>query len=242
MSGASEDGVADVAEPGTAPGVNPGRILDLSWGIARTATLVAALELDLFTLIDRGDRTIKALCRTAGASERGMDALVTVLVRLGLVQRDQDGCLTLAEDAATYLVAGKPDYLGDMRHMHRMLNFSLWPCLTETVLSGKAPVELFGSDSSDVWKQVTPYLDALADTAGQWLSGRLRPLIPEAARILDVGCGTGGYGRMLARNLPATHVVDECEYREHLKQAGFRRVRSERCPTGPQTLLTAAAR
>jgi SAM-dependent methyltransferase len=207
MSGASEDEVENVSEPVTAPGVSPGRILDLTWGIARTGTLVAALDLDLFTLIDRGDRTMSALCRATGASERGMDTLVTVLVRLGLVQCDRDGCFTLAEDAATYLVAGKPNYLGDMRQVHRVLSFPLWPCLTETVLSGKAPIELFGNDASDVWKQVTPYFDALADTAAQWLSGRLRPLIPEAAQILDVGCGTGGYGRMLVRNLPATHVV-----------------------------------
>jgi SAM-dependent methyltransferase len=350
MSGASKDRVENISEPVTAPGVSPGRILDLSWGIARTGILVAALDLDLFTLIDRGDRTMSALCRATGASERGMDALVTALASLGLVQRNRDGCFTLAEDAATYLVAGKPDYLGDVRHVHRVLNFSLWPCLTEAVLSGKAPIKLFNNDAGDVWKQVTPYLDALADTAAQWLSGRLRPLIPEAAQILDVGCGTGGYGRMLVRHVPATHVVGldradtvaeaearasdagmsaqldyrggdlltmhwgdgyhlvllsnllhgypdqvcaellararaalvlggavaifemvpdldlpmdnpaasffglqmllategtayhEYEYREWLERAGFRHMRSERCPAGPQTLLTAAAR
>ncbi|MEW9532365.1 methyltransferase [Microbispora sp. NPDC049125] len=183
---------------------DPGRILDYSWGIARTGTLVAALELDIFTRIDAGTRTVTGLAAATETDVRAMGLLVSALNALGLVVRGRDGRYRLPGDSAAFLVRGRPTYLGDLRHMHRVINFPLWPRLTEAVRGGRPFNDLFGDDGSTVWEQVTPYLDQLAAAAAPWLGGILReslPGLPAEPSVLDVGCGSGGYTRALARLL-----------------------------------------
>jgi SAM-dependent methyltransferase len=190
-----------------APRPGPGRILDLSWGIARTGTLVAALDLDLFTRVADGYRTAPVLARVTGAAEPGVDALLTALAGLGLLTRAEDGTVELAEDAAAHLVRGLPGYLGDLRHMHHTLNFRLWPRLAEAIQAGRPLDEIFADDGSAVWERVTPYLDALSEAAERWLAGALADRLGDAPRVLDVGCGSGGYGRAVARRFPGARVL-----------------------------------
>lgn len=193
------------AEDHTAP-PDPARILDLSWGIARTGTLVAALELDLFTLVASGTRTVPALAAATGADTRAIGLLASALNGLGLLVRERDGGYRLPGDSAAFLVKGSPTYLGDLRHMHRVINFPLWPRLTEAVLGGRPFDDLFGEDGSAVWEQVTPYLDQLGGAAAPWLARALRemaPGLPADPSVLDAGCGSGGYTRALAQLLPA---------------------------------------
>lgn len=205
------------------PAVHPGRILDLSWGIARTGTLVAALDLDLFTQVARGYDTVSALAAATGASQRGVRALVSGLASLGMllpatpipgngsqgtsVGSTRGTRYELAADVDRFLVQGRQGYLGDMRHMHHVLNFRLWPRLTEAIESGDALDNVFGDDGSDVWQQCAPYLDQLADAASAWLLGVLAPQVPRTARVLDVGCGSGGLSRLLARGIPGGHIT-----------------------------------
>ncbi len=185
---------------------DPARILDLSWGIARTGTLVAALELDMFTLISSGTRTVPALAAATGTDVRAIGLLASALNGLGLLVRERDGGYRLPGDSAAFLVKGSPTYLGDLRHMHRVINFPLWPRLTEAVRGGHPFDDLFGDDGSKVWEQVTPYLDQLGKAAAPWLTTTLRdvvPGLPAEPAVLDAGCGSGGYSRALAKLLPA---------------------------------------
>lgn len=181
-----------------APTPTPSRILDFSWGLARTATLVAALELDLFTEIAGGHRTLAALAARTGAHPRGLHALLTALRAAMLVHRDGE-VYRLADDVAHYLVQGSPCYLGDLRHVHRELNFPLWPQLTDAVRDGAPRQEIFAHRADDIWAKITPYLDALGLGAGRWIAGVAADLVAELPRMLDVGCGYGGYGRALAQ-------------------------------------------
>ncbi|MDQ8705974.1 class I SAM-dependent methyltransferase [Streptomyces sp. LHD-70] len=188
---------------------DPARILDLSWGIARTGTLVAALELDVFSLIAAGTRTVPALAESTGTNERAMGLLTGALNALGLLVRQRDGGYRLPADSAAFLVRGAPNYLGDLRHMHRVINFPLWPRLTEAVRGDRPFDDLFGDDGSRVWEQVTPYLDQLGGAAAPWLAQALReaaPGLPAEPSLLDAGCGSGGYTRALARLLNARAV------------------------------------
>jgi SAM-dependent methyltransferase len=176
----------------------PSRILELSWGLARTATLVAALELDVFTEISRDQRTVAALAARTGASHRGLEALLVGLCATGLVHHDGDGRYELADDAAMYLVHDSPAYLGDLRHVHRELNFAVWPRLTDAVRDGTPRRELFADRADDVWAKVAPYLDALGAGTGRWIASVAADCVAAEPRVLDVGCGHGGCGRALA--------------------------------------------
>lgn len=189
---------------------NPERILALSWGIAQTGTLTAALDLGLFTLIDEGFDRVPDLAARTGCSTEGVARLLNALGALGLVEPHDsaDGpTYTLTADVAAFLVEGKPKYIGDLRHMHHALNYTVWPTLAETVKAGRPSADFFGSDGSQLWTKVTPYLDQLGAVASQWLTPTLVGELPDQARVLDLGCGSGGYSRMIGRTSPGTTVV-----------------------------------
>lgn len=167
-------------------------------GLARTASLVSALDLGVFTAIACGANTLELLSARLGVDRRGISALMGGLCAIGLTLQEADGRYALADDAAVYLVEGAPHYLGDLRHVHRELNFRLWPQLTETVREGTPRREIFAGQAADVWAKITPYLDALGWAAGRWIARETADLVPENPRVLDAGCGYGGYGRALA--------------------------------------------
>jgi 2-polyprenyl-3-methyl-5-hydroxy-6-metoxy-1,4-benzoquinol methylase len=186
--------------------VSPSKILELSWGHACTAALVTALELDVFTHIASGRSTPDAI---AGAADANKDAVATLLLALagiGLLVPDEDS-YQLSADAAAHLVKGKSGYLGDLRYLHRELNFRVWPRLTESVRSGRPCENLFARDLSSVWKSVLPYLDALGVPAAQWIAELTATRVPEAPSVLDVGCGSGIYGRRITRRLPGARIT-----------------------------------
>ncbi|MCA1587209.1 MAG: methyltransferase domain-containing protein [Chloroflexi bacterium] len=197
----------DKAVPGT---VNPGRILDISWGIARTGTLTAALDLDVFTHVASGASTARDVAARCDSNVAATATLLTCLASLGLLQTAEEGLevsYSLSPDAEVFLVRGSSRYLGDMRHMHQVLSFPLWPRLAETVIAGAPAYDSFGDERNDVWTKVTPYLDQLAGLNTEWLSTALVGILPAAPRILDLGCGSGGYSRLLARSSPDVHVT-----------------------------------
>jgi C-methyltransferase len=212
-----------------APAATPARILDLSWGIARTGTLTAALDLDVFTHVEAGARTADDVAACCGADPAASATLLSCLASLGLLEAGatKPPTYTLAPDAQAFLVRGSPTYLGDLRHMHHAINFRLWPHLAETVEAGAAREDLFGDDGSDVWTTVTPYLDQLAEANAAWLTRHLAATLPADARVLDVGCGSGAYSRLLARSSPGVRVtaIDRADVaataRRHAADAGL---------------------
>lgn len=197
----------DRAAPET---VGPGRILDLSWGVARTGTLTAALDLDVFTHVASGACTARDVAARCGSDMAATATLLACLASLGLLQIAEAGpepSYSLSPDAEVFLVRGRPRYLGDLRHMHHVLNFSLWPRLAETVITGAPTYDSFGDQGNDVWTKVTPYLDQLAGLNAAWLTADLAGDLPAAAHVLDLGCGSGGYSRLLARSSPDVQVT-----------------------------------
>jgi 2-polyprenyl-3-methyl-5-hydroxy-6-metoxy-1,4-benzoquinol methylase len=185
---------------------SPSKILELSWGHARTAALVTALELDVFTHIASGRNSPDAIASAADANKEAVATLLLALAGVGLLVPDDDG-YRLSDDAAAHLVKGKPGYLGDLRHLHRELNFRVWPRLTESVRSGRPCEDLFARDLSGVWKSILPYLDALGVPAAQWIAELVASRVPEAPSVLDVGCGSGIYGRKIAHRVPEARIT-----------------------------------
>src|SRR3974390_585200 len=75
----------------------------------QTAALKAAIELDLFTAIDEGNRTAQEMATYLKASERGVRILSDYLTILGFLRKDE-GRYSLSEDAARFLSRHSPHY------------------------------------------------------------------------------------------------------------------------------------
>jgi len=128
-------------------------VFDTLFAYQRSAALKSAIELDVFTTIDAGDRTASAIAARCGASERGIRILCDFLTTIGLLTKS-DGTYHLAPESAAFLSKRSPAYLGTTaRFLLRpelKLNFEV---LTEAVRrGGVAPSgDNNVSDENPIW-------------------------------------------------------------------------------------------
>src|SRR6476620_4352934 len=86
---------------------------ELTTSVRKAAALKAALELDVFSRIAEGNFSLPAFSRVTGFSERAARLLLDALSNIGYrVRTDFEHNLSLT--AETFLVKGKPEYLGDV--------------------------------------------------------------------------------------------------------------------------------
>ncbi|HEX5814083.1 MAG TPA: methyltransferase dimerization domain-containing protein, partial [Methylomirabilota bacterium] len=98
-----------------APRPDTTRLQRLVHSYRDAATLMAAVELGLFTHVARGADTEAALTRALDVTPTNAERLVTACVALGLLVRDGEagnGRLRNAPDVARFLVEGEPAYAG----------------------------------------------------------------------------------------------------------------------------------
>src|ERR687886_805966 len=81
-------------------------------GARKAAALKAALELEVFTRIAEGHRSLPAFLRASGLNERGARLLLDALANIGLLVKSPFE-YTLTPTAETFLVKGKSTYYGD---------------------------------------------------------------------------------------------------------------------------------
>jgi hypothetical protein len=72
------------------PRVDSVRLQDLAYAHRRSAVLLAAIDLGLFSRISRGDRSLPELARALELSETNAERLLTACAALGLVRRAGD--------------------------------------------------------------------------------------------------------------------------------------------------------
>jgi ubiquinone/menaquinone biosynthesis C-methylase UbiE len=189
------------------PKVTPQQIAEDLWGAWRAQTLIAGIELDLFTHIAAGNRRVKEIARRAKASERATYRLLNALVGLGYLKRKGDR-YGLEPVSKTFLVRGRQFYMGEMAQTTR-LRWDSWARLTDVVKSGQ-PIE-----TVDAEEQARRYFPTLvtgmfprsflaARTAVASLSGKLRKGI---TRILDVAAGSGAWSIAFAEAIPDARVT-----------------------------------
>ena len=69
------------------PHLSPAMVMADLTGAWRSRTLVAGVELDVFSRIAAGKRTLKEIAEAAGASPRGMSSLLDALTAIGYLSK-----------------------------------------------------------------------------------------------------------------------------------------------------------
>ena len=90
---------------------SPAAIMEDLMGAWRARALATAVELDLFTHIAAGKRTVMDIAGAAGASQRGIANLLDALVAIDYL-RKTGSRYSLLPKSATFLVRGKKTYIG----------------------------------------------------------------------------------------------------------------------------------
>ncbi len=183
---------------------------DIAFGLRKATVLKAAVELEIFTRIAEGHRTVPALARINGLNERGVRILLDGLVFEGLLTK-QHGEYKLSPTAEAFLVKGKPAYFGDAA-----LGDFAWDArgqLSRTVRTGKPTLPpAFGEAAEPLWSGIAAanlvdWQRQLADANALWDKIGVTPENGKPFRVLDVASGPGITGFALAKKIPNVRLT-----------------------------------
>ncbi len=190
------------------PEANPRTIMQAAFGFATTQAMVSAIELDLFTHIDEGRRTVLELAQAIGGAERGVRILLNALTAIGMLTKQEDR-YALTETARVYLSRKGPRYMGavvlHMREIERN-----WMELTGVVRTGRPPVDVEGEqDRGEFFARFVEGLYGLNVEAAETAAREMLKHVPRGGpvRVLDVGAGSGVWGFAFARLDPNVQVT-----------------------------------
>ncbi|MDQ3818882.1 MAG: methyltransferase domain-containing protein [Acidobacteriota bacterium] len=186
--------------------LNPELLLQLSFSLAPSSILSAALTLDVFTHISAGNRTVEEIARAAGASERGMRMLLDALVALQLLSKDgeQYGLTPLS---AEFLVRDSQNYIGEMLRADR--TWQAWSNLAEVVRTGEP---LQAVEAREKAEEFFPMLVRGLHVINTQPARRTAEILGAGVthngmKVLDVACGSGIWGISIAEADRDAHVT-----------------------------------
>jgi hypothetical protein len=189
--------------------VTPERILQLGWAYAPPLAIEAAVRHRVFDVLDAGPLTLAQTVAATGTSERGLRAVMNLLVGLGLLTRTEDGCYALSPESSAFLVSSKPAFHGGLfRHMSSQLIPS-WMCLSDIVATGKPAVsvnqegaggEFFSNFVMDIFPLSYQPALALAHHLAFGDTG-------DPVSVLDIAAGSAVWSIALAQSSPRVVVT-----------------------------------
>lgn len=192
----------------TTPAVTPQRIMQFAWGYVPPMVLESAIHHRVFDVLDEGPKTLTETAAATGASERGLRAVMNVLVGLGFLDREGEK-YKLTPESEAFLVSTKPSFQGGLlRHTSGHL-IPRWLRLNEIVSTGKpgAAVNQEGDGSAffqgfvmDIFPMSYPSATLLAQNLA--LEKRERPI-----KVLDLAAGSGVWGIALAQSAKNVSVT-----------------------------------
>ncbi|WP_348267645.1 methyltransferase [Edaphobacter paludis] len=186
----------------SASAVTPERIMQFAWGYVPPLVLESAIHHRVFDVLDSGPMTVKEVSVATGASERGLRAIMNVLVGLNFLSRGEEGRYALTPESEAFLVSTKPGFQGGvLRHGSGQL-IPKWLHLNEIVRTGK-PVQAVNQeeDGSDFFQQFVVDIFPMSYPSARTLAKELA--LDETGaevRVLDLAAGSGVWGIALAES------------------------------------------
>jgi len=155
-----------------------------------TSILGAAAQHGIFTALEGNPANTEGVANKTGISVRGAQALLDGLTGLGLLTLS-DGRYQNTPDASSFLVKGKPSYLGGMAEVF-LQDFATWQSLPEAAKTG-VPSAQNTADVADnpFWHVLVPAIAALSFPVAQMAAEGLGVAKAGAVSWLDVGGGSG---------------------------------------------------
>ena len=216
--------------------------MQMAWGYAPPLILETAVHYRVFDLLDERPQTAEELAIRAGASLRGLTAVLDALVGLEFLKRRANRYLLTAE-SSMFLVSSKPAYHGAyFMHMTRQL-IPRWLHLAEAVRTGRplhaANQEAEGAEFFSTFvESLFPLSYAAARRLGEHLE-IAKSVVPVS--VLDIGAGSGVWGIALAHESPRVRIraVDWPIVLEVTRKVAERQGVGDRLETAPGDLLEA---
>lgn len=199
-------------------------ILELTRSYQRASILVAAAELDVFTVLSERPRSAAELAAAVRGEPRATAILADALVAMGLLEK-RDGIYHPAPGVANGLDSRQPDpVLSMLRHQANCLRS--WSRLAWVVRNGRPAERIPSIAGADADR--ASFIEAMGVTsrrAAPRLVQALGP--PRFQHLLDIGCGPGTWSIAFLRAVPEARATlfDLPEVlpitRKHIEAAGL---------------------
>ena len=173
-------------------------------GFLKSRVILTAAELDLFTLLNKGQGTADALARELKCDQRCLTRLLDCLVALELLSK-QDSVYQTSERGALLSAEHPETELPMVLHLNGL--WETWSGLTETLKTGANPRRKSVADRGK--DSLKDFVGAM-DVVGRRLSNEIADSydLSPFKRLLDIGGATGTYTiAFLEKNPEMTAVL-----------------------------------
>jgi ubiquinone/menaquinone biosynthesis C-methylase UbiE len=178
------------------------RLEKIAGGFMEARILLSAVELDLFTALGNDSLSAADIAARTRTAEEPLSRLLNALVALKLMTKKR-GLYRNSAAVRRHLVAGAPEYLGDiMRHRNSL--WDSWSNLTEVVRTGSVPPRRRTRARE---KSFIKGMGNIAAYSARHAVAALKPELAAARRLLDVGGGPATYACAFARARPELRVT-----------------------------------
>ena len=182
---------------------NPGTLLETSGGYWRTCALHAAVQLDIFTVIEDQRLSAGDIAEKLQSDPRALAMLLNAMTAMNLLEKSGDFYANTPE-AKTFLSKSSPGYIGYIvKHHHHLV--ASWSQLDQAVQTG-GPIRTRAWHSNDDARE--SFLMGMFNMA-MTLAPRIVPKIDLSNRrsFLDLGGGPGTYSIQFCLNNPEMKAV-----------------------------------
>jgi ubiquinone/menaquinone biosynthesis C-methylase UbiE len=195
--------------PSAMPQISPERLMQFTFGFAPPLLIETAIRYRIFDILDKGARTLDALCAETGTSPRGLRTVLNALVGLDVLSKDDAGRYALTEEAAAFLVTGKPTYHGAFFLLTREPMLTSWGQLHEVIRTGQPACHINQEQEGTKFflrfvEDIFPIHFAGAQALARALAATLAPV---PISVLDLGAGSGVWSVALAQQSSQIRVT-----------------------------------
>ena len=169
-------------------------LLDRVMAYREAKVLLVANKYDLFTLLDKKERTVLQIAKKLCFHERPTAILLNALVSMGLLCKKNEK-YSNSPLSSKFLVKGKKEYKGNNLKFQEMI-WECWSGLESVLQKGKPVKSLYALLSGQDPKFVEQYIegmDNIAKMPADFIAKRM-PLA-EAKRMIDIGGGPATFTR-----------------------------------------------
>lgn len=175
-------------------------VLELARGYQPAAILAAAADLDLFTALAPGPRSVGQLAGSLGGEPRGLAILLDALVALRLLVKCGEAYVLPAELAPLLTATGERSVLAMAQHQSNCLR--RWAQLARVIRTGR-PADSMPSVRGEQG-DLEAFIGAMDNVSAPAADGVIRAVEPlKFQHVLDVGGASGTWTMAFLRACPA---------------------------------------
>ncbi|HEX6280509.1 MAG TPA: class I SAM-dependent methyltransferase, partial [Pyrinomonadaceae bacterium] len=187
---------------------DPQPIWQIMTGFQHSAAFRTAIELELFTKIAEGSKTVEQLSNACGAAEKGIRVLADVFTVHGFLTK-RSGEYELSEMAATFLNKNVHTYLGSaVEFIMSDGQMRGYKDLTNAVRHGGSQVQGEASMDPDspMWVTFAKAMMPMMFPSAMAIANHLGFEKDQPLKVLDIAAGHGVFGIVIAQHCPKAEI------------------------------------